>query len=135
TSLAARPTRILPLQCQEDLSWRGTADRFACCSILLRRQPRCTLFPYTTLFRSVIAPRIACGKIIKRAAGKNPSPMERAASDWDRSEEHTSELQSRFDLVCRLLLEKKKDHGGFKLVYGRAVLEPSGGCKKGAVQE
>src|SRR6266513_5237604 len=66
--------------------------------LMLRRPPRSTLFPYTTLFRS--RPR-------RRAppAGRWPSPR----TAWTaRSEEHTSELQSRFDLVCRLLLEKKK---------------------------
>src|SRR5438874_7252142 len=72
---------------------------------MIRRPPRSTLFPYTTLFRSrarrdlppVVVP--ACG--LRTAAG-GPSPP--AGS---RSEEHTSELQSRRDLVCRLLLEKK----------------------------
>src|SRR5207249_8751582 len=68
---------------------------------MIRRPPRSTLFPYTTLFRSnEIAVRI--GVRIFRFA--HLPPVRRAA----RSEEHTSELQSRFDLVCRLLLEKKK---------------------------
>src|SRR5207249_7690175 len=69
---------------------------------MIRRPPRSTLFPYTTLFRSV-----QCGDV-RRDRGSRP---ERAiAGGWrdPRSEEHTSELQSRFDLVCRLLLEKKK---------------------------
>src|SRR5207247_4831590 len=60
-----------------------------------------TLFPYTTLFRSCRAsPRHPCGR--SRARGRRPS------RERPRSEEHTSELQSRVDLVCRLLLEKKK---------------------------
>src|SRR5277367_2733565 len=66
---------------------------------MIRRPPRSTLFPYTTLFRSQA-----------RRAPKLPSALGaavRAASDL-RSEEHTSELQSHHDLVCRLLLEKKK---------------------------
>src|SRR5215471_9212525 len=65
---------------------------------MMRRPPRSTLFPYTTLFRS---PRPSSGRP-GPAAGRRWSPGRR------RSEEHTSELQSRRDLVCRLLLEKKK---------------------------
>src|SRR2546428_2063795 len=81
---------------------------------MIRRPPRSTLFPYTTLFRS--SERTAAGGIVRigereavdaahrvctralRGGGRLPAP---------RSEEHTSELQSRSDLVCRLLLEKK----------------------------
>src|SRR5207249_6766045 len=73
---------------------------------MIRRPPIYTLFPYTTLFRSV--QRIANG------ASQRPFwASRRGKPSWHvgRSEEHTSELQSRFDLVCRLLLEKKKDHG------------------------
>src|SRR5436190_14642526 len=66
--------------------------------LMIRRPPRSTLFPYTTLFRSPRARR-PCGRR-RRAAS--------ASSPWRRSEEHTSELQSHSDLVCRLLLEKKK---------------------------
>src|SRR5262245_62560789 len=66
---------------------------------MIRRPPRSTLFPYTTLFRS------AGGGT---ARPKNPSERRRPWSDLDRSEEHTSELQSLRHLVCRLLLEKKK---------------------------
>src|SRR6266496_6029335 len=63
--------------------------------LMIRRPPRSTLFPYTTLFRSTAA----------RCAGRSRSWR----APWAcRSEEHTSELQSRRDLVCRLLLEKKK---------------------------
>src|SRR5271167_3097637 len=67
---------------------------------MIRRPPRSTLFPYTTLFRSVFCRR--------RRVGHWRAPHRRA--NGQRSEEHTSELQSRFDLVCRLLLEKKKRH-------------------------
>src|SRR6266513_5183205 len=64
--------------------------------LMIRRPPRSTLFPYTTLFRSA-------GTCCRRETS-NPRPTSRRSG---RSEEHTSELQSRFDLVCRLLLEKK----------------------------
>src|SRR5436305_9243222 len=67
---------------------------------MIRRPPRSTLFPYTTLFRSTISsPGCEC-------LGKD-TPVSNSTSTW-RSEEHTSELQSRPHLVCRLLLEKKK---------------------------
>src|SRR2546428_9266712 len=75
--------------------------------LMIRRPPRSTLFPYTTLFRSAPGPRGARGR-----AAPGPRPRDRASrsSGARRSEEHTSELQSRSDLVCRLLLEKKKNH-------------------------
>src|SRR5690349_23436793 len=69
---------------------------------MIRRPPRSTLFPYTTLFRSLVVERPDNGRDVG---------LEEAIADRDqrqRSEEHTSELQSRRDLVCRLLLEKKK---------------------------
>src|SRR5207249_9048360 len=66
---------------------------------MIRRPPRSTLFPYTTLFRSAFAPSAPCGCEVK---------VHHSLKSSQRSEEHTSELQSRFDLVCRLLLEKKK---------------------------
>src|SRR5438105_14728721 len=67
--------------------------------LILRRPPRSTLFPYTTLFRSSKASSRS------RSASGCTWAMRSSAT---RSEEHTSELQSRVDLVCRLLLEKKK---------------------------
>src|SRR5207249_9159454 len=67
---------------------------------MIRRPPRSTLFPYTTLFRSQVAPN--------NGSMGYGVPAGVAAKVAHRSEEHTSELQSRFDLVCRLLLEKKK---------------------------
>src|SRR5438067_6359764 len=80
---------------------------------MIRRPPRSTLFPYTTLFRSSCAstsaamPRATSSRArSKHASAPSGSPREEVA----RSEEHTSELQSRFDLVCRLLLEKKKKY-------------------------
>src|SRR2546421_2268868 len=87
---------------------------------MIRRPPRSTLFPYTTLFRSMLKLRgnrtqdselrivgetIYCRKRIKLL--RNDLPIVHQVAD--RSEEHTSELQSRSDLVCRLLLEKKKE--------------------------
>src|SRR5438067_4454806 len=84
---------------------------------MTRRPPRSTLFPYTTLFRSPrdVAEKPAAqelvGAVIRRVTvgarvvALAHAPIERRPA---RSEEHTSELQSRFDLVCRLLLEKKK---------------------------
>src|SRR5690349_22694562 len=71
--------------------------------LMIRRPPRSTLFPYTTLFRSIDGVFIA-GEPAVRGVGLD-GPGAAAAT---RSEEHTSELQSRRDLVCRLLLEKKK---------------------------
>src|SRR5436305_5889981 len=74
---------------------------------MLRRPPISTLFPYTTLFRS----RCPRGRRCAGArAGLPPRPKARALVAAGRSEEHTSELQSRPHLVCRLLLEKKKKH-------------------------
>src|SRR2546429_1437625 len=65
---------------------------------MIRRPPRSTLFPYTTLFRSR-------GRVAEQSDGERGDPGRCPA----RSEEHTSELQSRLHLVCRLLLEKKKN--------------------------
>src|SRR2546429_3617214 len=72
---------------------------------MIRRPPRSTLFPYTTLFRSQW--RIRTPLDLQRFLAKHRQPL-RYASGGPRSEEHTSELQSRLHLVCRLLLEKKK---------------------------
>src|SRR5258708_40003988 len=71
--------------------------------LMIRRPPRSTLFPYTTLFRS------AFGVCMCRSPGQPTSPTGWSASVTIRSEEHTSELQSPDHLVCRLLLEKKKN--------------------------
>src|SRR5690554_8033626 len=75
--------------------------------LMIRRPPRSTLFPYTTLFRS---PARSTRSASSSSAGAGPSSPDRPSSPpWaPRSEEHTSELQSRPHLVCRLLLEKKK---------------------------
>src|SRR5260370_32472017 len=92
---------------------------------MIRRPPRSTLFPYTTLFRSVIlrsgrlalcigmAKGVSPGADRGRPRGLSAAPAvaarrRRGAAGHSRSEEHTSELQSHLNLVCRLLLEKKK---------------------------
>src|SRR2546429_3480371 len=94
---------------------------------MIRRPPRSTLFPYTTLFRSLLA---AGAAYLFRRAGTTPNPTKPTSAlvIWGpyrftrnpmyvgmatRSEEHTSELQSRLHLVCRLLLEKKNNHRGY----------------------
>src|SRR5260370_6184236 len=86
---------------------------------MIRRPPRSTLFPYTTLFRSLPGGRPSTVARSPRAMSSAPTAACRSKSDCDlaavassksdfRSEEHTSELQSHLNLVCRLLLEKKK---------------------------
>src|SRR2546428_6685457 len=79
--------------------------------LMIRRPPRSTLFPYTTLFRSIAACSCAPRRASRRNSTPPPSPSGSRATEGvlNRSEEHTSELQSRSDLVCRLLLEKKKN--------------------------
>src|SRR3712207_8560791 len=90
---------------------------------MIRRPPRSTLFPYTTLFRSRhagvpspagggevpdrVRPAAAAHDVCGQAVGRHPGGADAVAA---RSEEHTSELQSRQYLVCRLLLEKKKNN-------------------------
>src|SRR5258707_7873058 len=93
---------------------------------MIRRPPRSTLFPYTTLFRSraLVHPgrARARGRRPARRARELPDALDRVVREH-RSEEHTSELQSRQYLVCRLLLEKKKkkiDTNTFTLI--RSVL-------------
>src|SRR5260221_8633529 len=74
---------------------------------MIRRPPRSTLFPYTTLFRSTVATMLL-GTLVALVAAA-PLRMRKSIRRPKRSEEHTSELQSHSDLVCRLLLEKKKN--------------------------
>src|SRR5260370_7962586 len=74
--------------------------------LMIRRPPRSTLFPYTTLFRSRFAWRFARERRCAHHRAAHAGSFE-----WtSRSEEHTSELQSHLNIVCRLLLEKKKQH-------------------------
>src|SRR2546430_12135334 len=79
---------------------------------MIRRPPRSTLFPYTTLFRSLMARCGACSVAPAHSTRRSTSVPGSSAVEWAgatlRSEEHTSELQSQSNLVCRLLLEKKK---------------------------
>src|SRR5260370_2649269 len=80
---------------------------------MIRRPPRSTLFPYTTLFRSPTSTRnraVATAWVNEREHAGLPRSSSRTNRIWchARSEEHTSELQSHLNLVCRLLLEKKK---------------------------
>src|SRR5687768_18373298 len=85
--------------------------------LMIRRPPRSTLFPYTTLFRSnvphasVPVGKTSADNVVVRTWGEPRAFDFEPKAHWDlgpRSEEHTSELQSRLHLVCRLLLEKKK---------------------------
>src|SRR5258708_14833751 len=99
---------------------------------MIRRPPRSTLFPYTTLFRSWVA--IRCGPRISTSSSPRPvmslaprtsSPMATATSTATsslRSEEHTSELQSPDHLVCRLLLEKKKNDQNIQYRHVRGLI-------------
>src|SRR2546422_2532431 len=83
--------------------------------LMIRRPPRSTLFPYTTLFRSLkLNPETRQALIVRARLNFEDGKVDDAIADetvairLERSEEHTSELQSRLHLVCRLLLEKKK---------------------------
>src|SRR2546430_12626517 len=86
---------------------------------MIRRPPRSTLFPYTTLFRSLQVKHRRVGRFLPATMPSRTAPTPRRGSECpvpepfcalprSRSEEHTSELQSQSNLVCRLLLEKKK---------------------------
>src|SRR3989475_9444478 len=99
---------------------------------MIRRPPRSTLFPYTTLFRSVVSMR-RCAQLQNQPHHqpfdlRRDSAVQRLGlSDrilHRRSEEHTSELQSQSNLVCRLLLEKKKDSGGYAQVPSHTPAPP-----------
>src|SRR2546430_8581084 len=94
---------------------------------MIRRPPRSTLFPYTTLFRS--AAREIAGGFLRPDAGEvsnmvrrfGPAAADERAVTRLRSEEHTSELQSQSNLVCRLLLEKKKIIAAVAATYTHAI--------------
>src|SRR5687768_17980175 len=101
---------------------------------MIRRPPRSTLFPYTTLFRSLPSSRLSA-----RRAGLHTRSQTHHQTDrgnrrrrlrpyhQTRSEEHTSELQSRLHLVCRLLLEKKKSTTSFSctVIYSEVTAAPA----------
>src|SRR2546422_6448512 len=100
---------------------------------MIRRPPRSTLFPYTTLFRSVFTPLDldwewivvddhSTDDTFRTIADIAEQDSHVRAIRFARSEEHTSELQSRLHLVCRLLLEKKK-HSSFPVVASYTLLE------------
>src|SRR5256885_12183870 len=96
---------------------------------MIRRPPRSTLFPYTTLFRSLKAACLGtevtpswrpAPSARESASNRTSSPLSRLSCHW-RSEEHTSELQSPCNLVCRLLLEKKKNLTSYLTVHESVV--------------
>src|SRR5205809_5865211 len=78
--------------------------------LMIRPPPRSTLFPYTTLFRSLCT--LAAIAMLNAPNQLHAHLRGALNTGWTRSEEHTSELQSRLHLVCRLLLEKKKQYFG-----------------------
>src|SRR3712207_8709807 len=99
---------------------------------MIRRPPRSTLFPYTTLFRSPPPRRARRSRLRRSPASRDALPQARCTRrsraptpprTSSRSEEHTSELQSRQYLVCRLLLEKKKNHNR-KQIIAEQTLRP-----------
>src|SRR5258708_27817838 len=98
---------------------------------MIRRPPRSTLFPYTTLFRSrksvglrelaetpAFKPQHAVDKLLEALNSEDRAECEDCLRDLNRSEEHTSELQSPDHLVCRLLLEKKNNTNNLKRTHG-----------------
>src|SRR3989454_4247023 len=87
----------------------SSACRLAFFFLMIRRPPRSTLFPYTTLFRSPSATELLL-YAVRRAEGTLEPHLQVRHGPCNRSEEHTSELQSPCNLVCRLLLEKKIQH-------------------------
>src|SRR2546430_12412312 len=91
---------------------------------MIRRPPRSTLFPYTTLFRSKLAVgelRLQAFGVTEPNSGSDTTKLATTAVRRGRSEEHTSELQSQSNLVCRLLLEKKKKYIERVLYYYHGV--------------
>src|SRR5438477_5770542 len=103
----------------------GVIDHLAFFFLLIRQPPRSTLFPYTTLFRSLSSLSLRCAATRGIQCCQHISNERRRQSRRlnrrvcvNRSEEHTSELQSHVNLVCRLLLEKKKN----KTVSGKSLL-------------
>src|SRR2546427_8634446 len=100
------------------ITWARVAIFIRFFFLMIRRPPRSTLFPYTTLFRSLdqVGPQLP----VRLAHGVL---LQDAVREADRSEEHTSELQSQSNLVCRLLLEKKKkppSHGTGRTITNSA---------------
>src|SRR4051812_49805020 len=100
---------------------------------MIRRPPRSTLFPYTTLFRSTVRAAALAARghhaqprgVVTRDVSALPvaEPGRRASRRLARSEEHTSELQSHVNLVCRLLLEKKKTEQQATYTYAYSITD------------
>src|SRR5699024_12730327 len=108
-----RPLRLCrrPSFCRLHVHTRSSRSSISLFFSMTRPPPRSTLFPYTTLFRSGGDSSRGRRAAVRRVPQQRPPTAPRprgAVGGRCRSEEHTSELQSRFDLVCRLLLEKKK---------------------------
>src|SRR2546426_7237701 len=100
---------------------------------MIRRPPRSTLFPYTTLFRSRRGkPEVQWGRSRERGAVGHALPAPPA--DVVRSEEHTSELQSPCNLVCRLLLEKKKTERAVGPSASGLAAQPGADCERFATR-
>src|SRR3989442_7067391 len=98
---------------------------------MIRRPPRSTLFPYTTLFRSVLGPKEAEMRIIGVDLHARQQTIAMQINAYNsRSEEHTSELQSRPHLVCRLLLEKKNKRLGEHCRAAYLSVDRSRTCSK-----
>src|SRR5688572_31255259 len=99
---------LITERCLYTLFWLFVSTGFLCFFFLMiRRPPRSTLFPYTTLFRSASTGQAQALRVRRHARLRTRRP---GGAERGRSEEHTSELQSQSNLVCRLLLEKKKTH-------------------------
>src|SRR5260370_23654869 len=93
------------------MTWTEPSQSLCFFFLMIRRPPRSTLFPYTTLFRSA---GMSSRRVSTRSLAWSGMSCAVMALLIARSEEHTSELQSHLNLVCRLLLEKKKDVKGRK---------------------
>src|SRR2546427_6720642 len=97
--------------------------------LMIRRPPRSTLFPYTTLFRSRrVGSRLRRREHVLRGKVAVVPQRDMGVSQPRRSEEHTSELQSQSNLVCRLLLEKKKKKSVISLLAVKVRLTSSASC-------
>src|SRR5437870_8100436 len=117
-----------------DVGWRAGLCDPACILLLIRRHPRSTLFPYTTLFRSSSpfhsqdAPEIA-RHVEREADAPAFRTQPRLEPEHARSEEHTSELQSRGHLVCRLLLVNKTVNWRSRLFRFTRETDPENYCQ------
>src|SRR2546421_6156289 len=102
--------------------------------LMIRRPPRSTLFPYTTLFRSSLAAQRPAARATAMAVSAR-SASRSVSVGPGRSEEHTSELQSRSDLVCRLLLEKKKKKKSKSASENSSMINDTATCTIERLQE